>query len=92
MQFFAEWFAWRPYRCALVALVLSAMLFLPRHKTWAKICIGAAALTWWYLTYTEATTPRGFAIRIDFVFLSRAATATAIVALIAMALGWKRSA
>ena len=90
MQIFVEWFAWHPYRCGLIAIVLSLILFLPVYKTWAKICIGLAALTWWFLTYTEATTPRSLNARIDLIFLSRAATTMGMVALIALALGWKR--
>lgn len=90
MQIFVEWFAWRPYRCGLVAMVLSLLLFLPVYKTWAKICLGLAASTWWFLTYTEASTPRNLGARIDLIFFSRMAIATGIVALIALVFGWKR--
>ncbi|RJG02185.1 hypothetical protein D3878_11840 [Noviherbaspirillum sedimenti] len=91
MELFAELFAWHPYRCGLVALALSVSVFLPFYRILARMCFFLAALVWWWLTYTEFTTPHDLNIRVDLVFTLRAAMFLGIVAMVAMAIGWRRN-
>ncbi len=91
MQTFAEWFAWQPYRCGFLAAIFSVFILLPFHKTGAKACFTLAALIWWLLTYTEATTSPTSNIRIDLVFTLPAAAILGVLALVLMVFGRKRN-
>jgi hypothetical protein len=91
MQILAEWFAWRPYRCGLIALTFSVWMFLPFYKTWAKMCFAVAALGWWWLTYTESTTPHDLNIRVDLVFTLPVAMFLGVIAIAAIVFGRRRN-
>jgi uncharacterized membrane protein len=93
LRVFADGFSWSPFRCGIVALFFTVFMFSPHYKNGAKLIIGIAALVWWFLTYTEATTPVTSSIRIDLLFSLPAAILFGLLGLAMLFIGrkWKGS-
>ncbi|THF64582.1 hypothetical protein E6C76_10990 [Pseudothauera nasutitermitis] len=89
LRLFGSIFVFQPWRCALVAGIFSIFIASPFHRAYARISALFAALAWWLVTYTEATTPISANIRIDLVMTLPVLLVSGVVAIFALIVGRK---
>ena len=84
-------FAFHPLRCAVVAVMFTIPLFIPKCSVSLKMTIGLAATSWWAFCWLEAVTPTKMNIRIELVFLGPYFVGVAIVGMLAVVVAIRRS-
>jgi hypothetical protein len=84
-------FAFHPLRCAVVAVMFTIPLFIPRFSVLLKMTIGLAAISWWAFCWLEAVTPTKMNIRVDLVFLGPYFVGVAIVGILGAVVAIRRS-
>ena len=62
------WFAFHPFACGFVALLMSFTACLDNYRKANRILFAVTGIFWWIFTYTEATFTVN-AMRVDLVFM-----------------------
>lgn len=65
----AWWFAFHPFACGFVALLMSFTACLNNYRKSRRLLFAVTAFFWWIFTYTEATFTV-HAMRVDLVFMA----------------------
>jgi hypothetical protein len=84
-------FAFHPLRCAVVAVMFTITLFIPRFSVFLKMTIGLAATSCWAFCWLDAVTPEKMNIRVDLFILGPYFVGVAIVGISAVVVAIRRS-